>query len=157
MDSAAHRAGLGSCGLKIPANASARRWNAGGSHRRPHPRNLMNTATALKRRVVRFTTPLHAELCEQELDASQLEPQQMLVETDYSVVSAGTELSIYRGIEAWCQPPCDVGYGSVGRVVKSGSAAAFAPGARGFSYGNPADLNNLDPPLPLPRGVGGRV
>src|SRR5579884_479444 len=62
---------------------------------------------------------------------------QVVVKTDRSVVSAGTELANYTGLDsdtrvpgAWCCYPWRPGYGGVGRVV------AVGPQAKGYEVGH---------------------
>ena len=72
-----------------------------------------------------------------------------IIETEYSVVSAGTELAIVRGVENWAPLPWVLGYGSVGRVVRGASE-----GQRVFTYGEHARYSpakNLT--LPVPEGM----
>lgn len=74
----------------------------------------------------------------------QLQPDQFLVQTEYTFISAGTELSIYTGAEpkvrepgAWCAYPFAPGYANVGKVIAVGDAVdAPAVGARIFTLGN---------------------
>lgn len=49
-------------------------------------------------------------------------PEDILIETKASIVSAGTELSIWAGLESWAPLPYTPGYGSVGKVLEVGSA-----------------------------------
>lgn len=92
-----------------------------------------------------ITSPLEAELQNRQIEYEALEPASLLVETEYSVISAGTELAIYRGIESWAPLPYVPGYGSAGRVIEVGSAVhAFRPGDRVFTYGPHASINVID-------------
>jgi 2-desacetyl-2-hydroxyethyl bacteriochlorophyllide A dehydrogenase len=66
-----------------------------------------------------------------------LQPHELLVETEYSFVSAGTELAIYTGTESvympgsWCEYPCVPGYSNVGRILAKGAAVSqFEVGER---------------------------
>jgi 2-desacetyl-2-hydroxyethyl bacteriochlorophyllide A dehydrogenase len=71
-----------------------------------------------------------------------LEPGQLLIETEYSVISAGTELAIYKGIESWAKLPTNPGYGALARVLETGSGVSqFAPGDRIFTYASHASVN----------------
>ena len=82
---------------------------------------------------------------DRELDTSNLAPNQILLATEYSVVSAGTELAIWRGVESWAPLPNVPGYGAVGIVQKVGSAVKrCAPGDRIFCYGKHASFSILD-------------
>ena len=69
-------------------------------------------------------------VCEVEtvsVDASALSSGELLVENEYSVVSAGTEVAVFTGLApgvrvlgSWCAYPFRPGYGAVGRVVAVG-------------------------------------
>ena len=63
-------------------------------------------------------------------------PDHVLVETEYSIISAGTELAILTGNESWAPLPYNPGYGSVGRVLSTGSNVKdVTVGQRIFTYG----------------------
>ena len=86
-----------------------------------------------------------------ELDSSNLAPNQILFATEYSVVSAGTELAIWRGVESWAPLPNVPGYGAVGIVQKVGSAVKrCAPGERIFCYGKHASFAIMEERLVIP-------
>jgi 2-desacetyl-2-hydroxyethyl bacteriochlorophyllide A dehydrogenase len=107
-----------------------------------------------------ITSPLEAELASRPLEFAALQPTELLVETEYTVVSAGTELSIFRGKEAWAPLPHIPGYGSVGRVLETGSEVTeFAPGDRVFTYGSHASVNLVSDGLVLkvPESIDGAV
>lgn len=79
-------------------------------------------------------------------------PGDVLIETEYSVVSAGTELAILTGKEGWAPLPFTPGYGSVGRVVRIGSGVTDVQvGERIFTYGKHARYGLTDV-LRLPVG-----
>lgn len=61
----------------------------------------------------------------------------VLIETEFSIASAGTELACLSGLESWAPLPFVPGYGSVGRVVRVGPQAASAgvAGAAGIKEG----------------------
>jgi 2-desacetyl-2-hydroxyethyl bacteriochlorophyllide A dehydrogenase len=97
---------------------------------------IRDTGGAMLSRSVLFTSTSEIEFKSEELEVKQLEPNQILIATEYSVVSAGTELSIWRGTENWAPLPAVPGYGAVGIVQKTGSAVTrCAPGDRIFCYG----------------------
>lgn len=110
-------------------------------------------ALDLTRRVVRFPRALAAELDEQPFVFPALQPHQAVVETEASVVSAGTELAVFRGTESWATLPTEVGYGSVGRVVACGDRAPFTIGQRLFHYGRHASIDVVDDGVPVPEGL----
>lgn len=62
--------------------------------------------------------------------------EDILIETSASIVSAGTELSIWAGLESWAPLPYTPGYGSVGKVLEVGNAVDnVAPGDVIFTHG----------------------
>src|SRR5262245_10393670 len=79
-----------------------------------------------------------------ELETGILEPETLLIETEASFISAGTELANYTGREPrvfipnqWCTYPWRSGYGNVGRVVAVGERVMRAgAGDRVFTYAN---------------------
>jgi len=104
----------------------------------------------IDRCAVVITSPLKAELVSQPLEYGDLKSTELLVETEYSVISAGTELSIFRGNEPWAALPFIPGYGAVGRVLETGSdVTQFVPGNRVFTYGSHASVNLIDGGLVL--------
>ena len=91
---------------------------------------------------VLFKSTSEVELKTEEFKAKDLEPNQILLATEYSVVSAGTELAIWRGVESWAPLPAVPGYGAVGIVQKTGSAVTrCAPGDRIFCYAGHRSLS----------------
>ncbi len=83
-----------------------------------------------------FTEPGKAVLAEANASTLPGGPDHVLIETEYSVVSAGTELAILSGGESWAPLPFTPGYGSVGRVVRTGANVKdVAVGQRIFTYG----------------------
>ncbi len=83
------------------------------------------------------------ELQPRELDPA-LKPDELLVQTEWTFISAGTELANYTGREpdvfvpgAWCAYPWNSGYANVGIVRAVGThVTGFQPGARVFSTGS---------------------
>lgn len=85
---------------------------------------------------VLFTEPSKAVFSPADSSALPSGPDQVLIETEYSVVSAGTELAILTGKESWAPLPFTPGYGSVGRVVRTGANVTDVKvGQRIFTYG----------------------
>jgi 2-desacetyl-2-hydroxyethyl bacteriochlorophyllide A dehydrogenase len=86
------------------------------------------------------------EYQEAELDESALGPGDLLIETEATFISAGTELANYTGREPrvfqpgqWCTYPWRSGYANVGTVVAVGPGIERAQvGQRVFTYGNHA-------------------
>jgi 2-desacetyl-2-hydroxyethyl bacteriochlorophyllide A dehydrogenase len=73
------------------------------------------------RRIV-FAAPETVEVQQEEVGADGLGADELLVESLYSVVSAGTELACLAGTEAWFPFPRVPGYATVGRIVAKGSS-----------------------------------
>ncbi|MDR3708992.1 MAG: zinc-binding alcohol dehydrogenase [Capsulimonadaceae bacterium] len=98
---------------------------------------------SISRNAVVMTSPLQSELVSRPISFDGLAPDQLLVETEYTVISAGTEMAIYQGIESWAKLPFEPGYGNVGHVVEAGRAIAdkYAPGDRVMYYGPHASIN----------------
>jgi len=81
-----------------------------------------------------------------------LKPQELLVRTEYTFISAGTELANYTGREpdvfvpgTWCAYPWNSGYANVGIVEAVGpEITAFKPGDRVFSTGSHSSHVKVD-------------
>ena len=86
------------------------------------------------------------ELQTGEFDDSSLSPNEVLIDTEYTFISSGTELANYTGKEpkvfqkgAWCAYPWRSGYANVGIVREVGANVnRAAPGDRVFTYGRHA-------------------
>ena len=90
----------------------------------------------MKTPAIVFSSPGQVVLGSTDLDPAQLRPDQVIIDTEASVVSPGTELAILRGTETWAPLPYVPGYGSVGRVRAVGSAVANVKiGDRVFTHG----------------------
>ena len=48
--------------------------------------------------------------------------EDILIETNASIISTGTELSIWAGSESWAPLPYTPGYGSVGTILEVGNS-----------------------------------
>lgn len=100
---------------------------------------------------VMFTAPGRAEL--QSFPTPTISaPTDILIETEFSIVSAGTELACRAGIESWAPLPFCPGYGSVGRVIAKGDAARDVEiGQRILTFGKHARhalVENIAVPVP---------
>lgn len=74
-----------------------------------------------------------------------VKPTDIIIETEYSIVSAGTELACRAGIEGWAPLPHCPGYGSVGRVIARGSDAKNVTiGQRVLTFGKHAKHTYTD-------------
>ena len=97
-------------------------------------------------REVVVTGQNRVELQTAEIDAPVLAPNELLIDTEYTFISSGTELANYTGKEpkvfqkgAWCEYPWRSGYANVGIVSEVGSGVTrAAPGDRVFTYGRHA-------------------
>ena len=60
----------------------------------------------------------------------------ILIQTNASIISAGTELSIWAGLESWAPLPTTPGYGSVGTVLEVGEEVdSVVPGDLIYTHG----------------------
>jgi 2-desacetyl-2-hydroxyethyl bacteriochlorophyllide A dehydrogenase len=103
-------------------------------------------------KAVRFLGP---EKCvfEDVVPAASLKAGEFLLETEFSVVSVGTELANYSGLDpgvltpgSWNEYPSTPGYGSVGRVVEVASGSEEMegmpkPGQRVFAFNSHSALS----------------
>src|SRR5436309_7083088 len=76
---------------------------------------------------------------------------QVLIKVDRTIVSAGTELANYTGLDPdtrvpgmWCAYPWRPGYGGIGRVVATGPNASFKLGERLYGFFNHASYQLED-------------
>ncbi|MBN1673759.1 MAG: zinc-binding dehydrogenase [Kiritimatiellae bacterium] len=113
----------------------------------------------MRNRSVTFVAPDQVELIEGELDGGSLKQGEVLLETECSVVSAGTELAILSGNESWAKLPRVPGYGAVGKVVGLGGAEnGVRLGDRLFHYGpHQAFAKATGVVLPVPNGLDPRL
>ena len=97
-------------------------------------------------REVVVTGQNQVELQTTHTDAPVLAANELLIDTEYTFISSGTELANYTGREpkvfqkgAWCEYPWRSGYANVGIVRDVGaSVTRAAPGDRVFTYGRHA-------------------
>lgn len=90
------------------------------------------------------------ELQERELDAT-VGPEEILIQTAWTFISAGTELANYTGKEAdvfkkgsWCAYPWNSGYANVGTVLAVGEKVTRCKvGDRVFSCGSHSSVVKL--------------
>ncbi len=80
------------------------------------------------------------------MDTSILSPNEVIIDTEYTFISSGTELANYKGREpkvfqqgTWCAYPWRSGYANVGIVRDVGvNVTRVSPGTRVFTYGQHA-------------------
>ncbi|MCG9130064.1 zinc-binding alcohol dehydrogenase [Candidatus Poribacteria bacterium] len=97
-------------------------------------------------REVVVTGQNQVELQTADVDAPVLASNELLIDTEYTFISSGTELANYTGREpkvfqkgAWCEYPWRSGYANVGVVRDVGAdVTRAAPGDRVFTYGRHA-------------------
>ena len=90
----------------------------------------------MQNKAIVFTAVRTAQLQEQQLDETRIPAGSVLLETLYSLVSAGTETACYRGMEAWFKLPRTPGYSCVGKVIgKAGDVTALEVGDLIFCRG----------------------
>ena len=88
--------------------------------------------------------PFSAVFKESEVKDVSLKAGELLVRNEATVVSAGTELAIYKGTEGWAPLPFVPGYAAVGRIMelsKESPRKGFAVGDRVFYYGQHRSIN----------------
>ncbi|NRB83707.1 MAG: zinc-binding alcohol dehydrogenase [Winogradskyella sp.] len=61
-------------------------------------------------------------LCRPADEIKIASPEDILIETNASIISTGTELSIWAGLESWAPLPYIPGYGSVGTILEVGDS-----------------------------------
>ncbi|MEO0963982.1 MAG: zinc-binding alcohol dehydrogenase [Planctomycetota bacterium] len=89
--------------------------------------------------VVVFPAALECVFDQEGFETAANKPDDVVLKTLYSVVSAGTEGALYRGTESWAKHPIKPGYGAVGEVVALGEQVTdFKLGDIVFTYGNHA-------------------
>lgn len=99
-----------------------------------------------------------------EVDEHDLSDREILVETESTFISAGTELANYTAKDpdvfrpgTWCAYPWKSGYANVGVVRAKGRAVTMVDvGQRAFTYGPHASLIRYDTvrlAVPVPDGI----
>ena len=99
-------------------------------------------------REVVVTGQNQVELQTSEFDATIQSPNEILIETEYTFISSGTELANYTGRDpkvfqkgTWCAYPWRSGYAHVGIVREVGAnVTRTKPGDRVFTYGRHASI-----------------
>ncbi|MBQ8088914.1 MAG: zinc-binding alcohol dehydrogenase [Clostridia bacterium] len=88
----------------------------------------------MNNRTILFEAPWKVSLKREEVD---LKPAagELLVETQYSLISTGTELACLSGGEEWFKMPAVPGYCCVSKVLEAGEGTDAKPGDMVFHYG----------------------
>lgn len=102
----------------------------------------------MKIREVVVTGQNRVELQTNEFDATIQSPNEILIDTEYTFISSGTELANYTGRDpkvfqkgTWCAYPWRSGYANVGIVREVGAnVTRTKPGDRVFTYGRHASI-----------------
>ena len=87
----------------------------------------------MKRHSIVFTAPGRAELQTSEMAEPELKRDEVLLETECTLVSPGTERACLLGL-AGGEFPKYLGYSAVAKVLRAGEEAGFLPGERVAVY-----------------------
>ncbi len=87
----------------------------------------------MKRHSIVFTAPDRAELQTSEMAEPELKRDEVLLETECTLVSPGTERACLLGL-AGGEFPKYLGYSAVAKVLRAGEEAGFLPGERVAVY-----------------------
>jgi len=136
-----------------------------------HSRDLLlssstETVDAVSTREVVMTGPRTVELQDREICTEELKPSEMLIETEATFISAGTELSAYTALDprvyqpgSWCAYPYRVGYANAGVVHRTGRGVTrVAVGDRVFTqtrHGSYVIADENRVVVPVPSGLAG--
>ena len=115
----------------------------------------MSVPPTMKTPAIIFNAPGQVALGQTEIDPAQLRPDQVLIDTEASVISPGTELAILSGKEGWAPLPYIPGYGAVGRIAALGAdVKGLAVGDRVFSHSRHCARDfSSNMIVPVPAGV----
>jgi len=109
---------------------------------------------------VLFTGANRVDVQQIDDDIGQLRAHDVLVRTDYSLISAATELACLSGTQAWFPFPATPGYAAVGEVVDVGDEiTALTPGDKVHYWGGHKQYTVVDTARPqqiclkLPEGL----
>lgn len=91
-----------------------------------------------------FTEPGIAMVRQEKTEDLLADSKRTVIQTECSIVSAGTELACLSGRESWAPLPYSPGYGSVGRVLRPGAGSPWREGDRVFTYGPHAEYGTVE-------------
>jgi len=124
----------------------------------------------MRARGVVFVGPEQAELEEYDVSAENLGPHDAIVESEYSIISAGTEGSFFTNLMPKTPPiyraqpiiyPARTGYGHLGTVLATGSEVKnINPGDRILTFsrhGSIVQANTARFALQVPSDIDGRL
>ncbi|RLT56114.1 MAG: hypothetical protein DWI71_05100 [Chloroflexi bacterium] len=124
----------------------------------------------MRARGVVFVGPEQAELEDYDVSAENLGPHEALVESEYSIISAGTEGSFFTNLMPKTPPiyraqpiiyPARTGYGHLGTVLATGSEVKnINPGDRILTFsrhGSIVQANTARFALQVPSDIDGRL
>lgn len=84
------------------------------------------------------------EVKTEEVDTENLLPSEVIIQNETSIISAGTELSRVFALKPGVKFPVRPGYGSIGRIIKKGSAMAnFEIGDRVYYLGSHSSVQRF--------------
>lgn len=86
----------------------------------------------MESKYVELTEKGKSRLASEEIDTSNLKPNEALIKASYSMISAGTELSRAFAIKKGFSYPVRPGYSTVGRVVEKGEGLDVNVGDKVF-------------------------
>ncbi|MBV7334133.1 zinc-binding alcohol dehydrogenase [Chloroflexi bacterium TSY] len=100
--------------------------------------------SVLKNQIITFSAPNSVEILLEDLHPESLGPHELLIESLYSLISAGTELACLSGEEFWFPLPGVPGYCNIGRVIAVGEGVSkFSVGDVLLNYGKHQKYNRL--------------
>ena len=73
----------------------------------------------LKNKKIVFSDAFQAELIEQE-DTFELQTNEVLIQTEFSLVSNGSEMGVYKNLEGAITYPLYPGYTAIGKIIEIG-------------------------------------
>lgn len=88
---------------------------------------------------------MKVEMTEFEFNDQDIKPNEIIVKTQFSHLSAGTELACLAGLESWFTIPATPGYTSVGVVTDLGNEITHvSKGDLVYTYGPHAQMHRLE-------------
>lgn len=98
----------------------------------------------MKSRYVEFSEQGAVNLKEEDISTEHLRPMEVVLRTEASLISAGTELSRLHNVLGNSAYPCKTGYAAVGKVVMKGEDVTdFDVGDRAFFAGKHASAQRF--------------